>query len=250
MNIAYCYKQLGLNSGASLAEVKANYRKLARRYHPDVNPEDGQAKEKFIAVTEAYKLLVAVAPRETKPARQATPPPKKPTREPPAQAKQTRVKVATRQKPIENNAPGQTKQTRVKVATRQKPIEKNPPGQTKQTRVKVATRQKPIENNAALSELELQLKQNSYLQLQRLLKYQRFPRAIALVEALAQRMPLDREVRQWQAIAYQRWGRKLIAEGKLDKARSYLKKALKTDPHNRALWMEVERDFRQLERVY
>lgn len=228
MNIAYCYKQLGLNSGASLAEVKANYRKLARQYHPDVNPSDGQAREKFIAVTEAYKLLVAVAPRETQPARQPTPPPTTSTPEPPAQAKQTRVKVATRQKPIEKNAPSQGKQTRVKVATRER----------------------PIENNARLPELELQLKQNSYLQLQRLLKYQRFPRAIALVEGLAQRMPQDGEVRQWQAIAYQRWGRKLIAEGKLDKARSYLKKALKTDPHNRALWMEVERDFRQLERVY
>ena len=200
MNITDCYKQLGLNSGASLAEVKTSYRRLARQLHPDVNPHDRQAQEKFIAVTEAYKLLVAVAPRETQP------PPKKPTPEPTVKPKQTRVKVVRKQT--------------------------------------------PIENNAQFSDFELQLKQNSYLQLHRLLKYQRFPRAIALVEGLAQRMPQDREVRQWQAIAYQRWGRRLIAEGKLDKARSYLKKALKTDPHNRALWMEVERDFRQLERVY
>ncbi len=200
MDIADCYKQLGLHSGASLAEVKATYRRLARQFHPDVNPHDRQAREKFIAVTEAYKLLVAVAPRETQP------PPTKLTAE-------TTVK-------------------------------------SKQTRVKVVGKQTPIEKNSQFSEFELQLKQNSYLQLQQLLKYQRFPRAIALVEGLAQRMPQDREVRQWQAIAYQRWGRQLIAEGQLDKARSYLKKALKTDPHNRALWMEVERDFRQLERVY
>jgi len=200
MNIADCYKQLGLHSGASLAEVKTSYRRLARQLHPDVNPHDRQAQEKFIVVTEAYKLLVAVAPREIQP------PPKKTTPEPTVKPKQTRVKVVRKQR--------------------------------------------PIENNAHFSDLELQLKQNSYLQLHRLLKYQRFPRAIALVEGLAQRMPQDREVRQWQAIAYQRWGRQLIAEGKLDKARSYLKKALKTDPHNRALWVEVERDFRQLERVY
>jgi tetratricopeptide (TPR) repeat protein len=202
MNIADCYKQLGLNSGASLAEVKTSYRRLARQLHPDVNPHDRQAQEKFIAVTEAYKLLVAVAPRETQPPPTTT------------AARKTSPEPAPR------------------------------------TRVKVVRKQTPIENNAHFPDLELQLKQNSYLQLQRLLKYQRFPRAIALVEGLAQRMPQDREVRQWQAIAYQRWGRQLIAEGQLDKARSYLKKALKTDPHNRALWMEVERDFRQLERVY
>ncbi len=205
MDLAYYYQQLGLNLGASLAEVKANYRRLARLYHPDVNPENRQAQEKFIAITEAYKLLVAVAPRETQLPQQP------------------------------------------KVTTPAKP---EPMASTRQSKVKVSRKQIPIENNTQLPELELQLKQNSYLQLQQLLKYQRFPRAIALVEGLAQRMPQDREVRQWQAIAYQRWGRKLIAEGKLDKARSYLKKALKTDPHNRALWMEVERDFRQLERVY
>ncbi|NEP41760.1 MAG: DnaJ domain-containing protein, partial [Okeania sp. SIO2H7] len=186
---------LGLHSGASLAEVKASYRKLARQFHPDVNPGDRQAQEKFIAVTEAYKLLVAVAPRETQP-------PPKPTAQP------------------------------------------------KQTRVKVVRKQTPTEDNASSSELELLLKRNSYLQLQQLLKERRFPRAIALVEGLANRLPQDREVRQWQAIAYQRWGRQLIAEGNLDKARIYLKKALKTDPHNRALWTEVERDFRRLERVY
>ena len=86
--------------------------------------------------------------------------------------------------------------------------------------------------------------------MQGLLKYQRFPRAIALVEGLAQRLPQDREVRQWQAIVYQRWGRQLVNEKQLDKARIYLKKALKTDPHNQALWAEVEQDFRRMERIF
>ena len=67
---------------------------------------------------------------------------------------------------------------------------------------------------------------------------------------MAQRIPHDPEIRQWQAISYQRWGRQLITEKQVDKARNYLKKALKTDPHNRALWAEVERDFRQLEKIY
>jgi tetratricopeptide (TPR) repeat protein len=98
--------------------------------------------------------------------------------------------------------------------------------------------------------MDRRLKQHSYDQLQLLLKTQRFPRAIALVEGLAQRLPEDGEVRQWQAITYQRWGRQLIQTQQYDKARVYLKKALKTDPHNRALWAEVEREFQRLEKVY
>ncbi|MFP5274780.1 J domain-containing protein [Coleofasciculus sp.] len=100
-----------------------------------------------------------------------------------------------------------------------------------------------------LSEIEYQLKWTSYERLQQLLKEQRFARAIALVEGLAQRIPHDPEVRQWQAITYQCWGRYLVKNGQLNKARIYLKKALKTDPHNRSLWAEVERDFRRMEQM-
>jgi tetratricopeptide (TPR) repeat protein len=86
-----------------------------------------------------------------------------------------------------------------------------------------------------------------YSQLQQLLKEQRFPRAIALVEGLAQRLPKDLEVRQWQAITYQRFGRYLIGHQQVEKACIYLKKALKTDPHNKSLWYEVDRDFQRIE---
>ncbi|MBE9124619.1 MULTISPECIES: J domain-containing protein [unclassified Coleofasciculus] len=100
-----------------------------------------------------------------------------------------------------------------------------------------------------LSEVEYQLKWNSYEHLQQLLKERRFARAIALVEGLAQRIPQDPEVRQWQAITYQCWGRQLVKDGQWHKARIYLKKALRTDPHNRSLWAEVERDFRRMEQM-
>jgi curved DNA-binding protein CbpA len=121
-----------------------------------------------------------------------------------------------------------------------------------ETKVKTrVTRKEPeFRNNPRLTDLEQLLKQRGYLQLQGFLKAQRFPRAVALVDALAQRLPQDPEVRQWQAIAYQRWGRHAIADGDLDKARIYLKKALRIDPHNRSLWMEVERDFRRLEQIF
>ena len=122
--------------------------------------------------------------------------------------------------------------------------------QYQSTKVKITPKSPPIEFNPELTKEEQKIKENSYLQLQQLLKYKRFPRAIALIEGLAQRIPHDPEIKQWQAISYQRWGRQLITEKQVDKARNYLKKALKTDPHNRALWAEVERDFRQLEKIY
>jgi curved DNA-binding protein CbpA len=104
-----------------------------------------------------------------------------------------------------------------------------------------------VQVNPSLSPLEQQLKSSSYQQLQQLLRTQKFPRAIALVESLAQRMSRDPEVIQWQAIVYQQWGRFLIRDHQIDKARIYLRKALQTDPHNRSLWAEVEKDFRSIE---
>lgn len=46
MEIADCYRLLGLRTGASYEDVKAAYRRLARLYHPDANPANQlQAKE-------------------------------------------------------------------------------------------------------------------------------------------------------------------------------------------------------------
>ncbi|MEM8613568.1 MAG: molecular chaperone DnaJ, partial [Cyanobacteria bacterium P01_H01_bin.105] len=105
----------------------------------------------------------------------------------------------------------------------------------------------PVQTNPGLSDHEQKLKQDSYRQLQLLLKQQKYPRAIALVEGLAQRITHDSEVRQWQAITYQRWSRHLIDQGQLGKARIYLDKALKTDPLNKSLWVEINRDFQSIE---
>lgn len=51
------YEVLGLNKNATESEIKAAYRKLARKYHPDVNPKDKTAEEKFKEVNEAYEVL-------------------------------------------------------------------------------------------------------------------------------------------------------------------------------------------------
>ncbi|MEO0407902.1 MAG: J domain-containing protein [Cyanobacteria bacterium P01_A01_bin.135] len=184
MDLATCYRLLELPEGATVAQVKASYRRLARQLHPDVSVADASA-DRFIQLTDAYKALVtalATSQPHTAPPVNAAPPP----------------------------APAP-------------PV--SPP----------------------LSNADRKLKRHVYSQLQACLKNQRFARAVTLSEALAQRLPGDSEVRQWQAIAYQRWGRALITTGEETKAKGYLKKALRTDPNNRALWSEVERDLRRLD---
>jgi DnaJ-class molecular chaperone len=51
------YKILGVAKGASAEEIKKAFRKLARKYHPDVNPGDKKAEEKFKEINEAYEVL-------------------------------------------------------------------------------------------------------------------------------------------------------------------------------------------------
>jgi curved DNA-binding protein CbpA len=199
MDLGDCYRLLGLRSGASFADIKASYRRLAQQYHPDINPDDNKAKDKFIALTEAYRLLLQVVnPQEIAP-------------------QPTQTATVSRPEPTVTEKPKTTPKT------------------------------KPTPQPPQVSEKEQQLKWQTYEQLQIFLKQRRFPQAIALAEALAARLPEDAEVRQWQAIAYQIWGRVLIKENQPLKAKIYLKKALKTDPHNKALWNEVQRDFQKLE---
>lgn len=193
---------LGLRADASFEEVKTSYRRLARRYHPDMNPGDRAAEEKFIRITQAYQVLVESMPTATS------------------------STAATKAQPATTPA----------TAPHPKVTVKRPAASTVTVQI-----------NPDLTPEEQALKQKGFDQLQILFQAQKFPRAIALVDGLAQRLTSDAEVTQWQAIAYQRWGRYLIRHGHHDKARRALKKALRLDPHNKVLWQEVNRDFQRME---
>jgi len=213
MNIGDCYQILGLSSNATIAEVKNSYRRLARQYHPDVNPGNSRSQEQFIQINQAYQNLIHWL----------------------AQNSQQIAGI-----PAPQSAENSPTETRQKAA---QPAASNPTPEVG------AIHESPLQfqHHPNLSEFDKLLKQRAYVQLQQLLKYQRFARAIALVEGLVQRIPQDTEVRQWQAITYQRMGRYLIDMGDFEKAQIYLKKAIKTDPLNRSLLSEIQKEFRRLQ---
>src|SRR3989442_5699690 len=51
------YKVLGIKRDAKPEEIKKSYRRLARKYHPDVNPGDKSAEERFKQMSEAFDVL-------------------------------------------------------------------------------------------------------------------------------------------------------------------------------------------------
>lgn len=209
MNLAECYRILELSADADRQAIKASYRRLARQYHPDVNPGNPeQAHAKFVELTAAYNFLLARVGETTEIPSSVEPP-----------ASGTPVKTAVK--------------TTVKTQVKQRQNQAPPPPQPEPPK----------------SAHEQKLKWDSFQLLQQLFKKHSYLRAISLAESLAQRFIGDREVQQWQAIAYQQYGRHLMTKGELEKARVFLKKALRTDPHNRTLWSQVEQDFRQIEQM-
>lgn len=57
MKLNKCYQLLELVPGASLTDIKAAYRRLARLLHPDLHPTDRHAQKQFVLLNQAYKIL-------------------------------------------------------------------------------------------------------------------------------------------------------------------------------------------------
>lgn len=244
MDIIECYRLLQLTSAASQEEVKAAYRRLARQLHPDVNA-DHQAQEQFIRVTEAYKVLIKIAA-----SRSVAVPLRTPAAQPTSQASTPKVKISVQRPEPQQSQPQQSQPKQPQPSQPQPQSSQQPSAPEPPVPPSSPT---PIAEPSLTNELsaaEQKLKLDTHRQLADLMKRRSLPRAIATVEALQTRLPNDPEIRQWQALIYQRWGRQLIEERKLNQAKAYLKKALKTDPHNKSLWTEVEQDFKRIENTY
>jgi len=76
------YELLGVSRSAAVKDIRAAYRKLARKYHPDLNPGDKSAEEKFKQMQEAYEVLSYTKKRQVydqfgfnQPGQGGTPPP-------------------------------------------------------------------------------------------------------------------------------------------------------------------------------
>lgn len=184
MNLEQCYQLFNLQPGASATQIKGAYRKLARVMHPDVNPEDASAHNRFVTLTQAYELLLSVAE-----GRQVA------TMKPKSPAKPSAPPVVT------------------------------------------------------LSKQEAELKWSSYQKLQELLQQRELIKAVSLVEALSNRLGQDPDVCQWQGIVYYFFGQHLLDRCQVDKAKIYLKKALKADPQNPQLSEQVRAEYHKIEQM-
>lgn len=213
MHQSECYRLLGLPRNASWDDIKVAYRRLARKYHPDMNRDDPAAAEKFRFVQEAYQILkdveAGVLPK------QSTPPRSSPSQSAP-----------------HSKAPP--------------PPKSSPQPQKQPAKVKIEVKNVTHNVDPINSDPELKLKLDTLHRLQDLLKQRKYVVAIAIAEGMRERFPKSPEVVHWQAVAYHRYSNELILGGKLREAEVYLTKALSTDPGNRELCFEVRRDLERI----
>jgi curved DNA-binding protein CbpA len=232
MAAAHYYRILGLRTGADFEAVKLAYRNLARLYHPDVNPGDHLAKEKFVQITQAYQAIADELPAgvsKVSPRPAAKPEATAPDESAPSTPKPS---VAGRGA---STRPASTRSATTNSATK--------------NGISQAPSQPPIQQPPGGSETDQDLKQSSFTQLQSFLQNQRYPRAVALVEGLAHRFPNDPEIRQWHAITYYRWGQAAISDGNFTKSSACLKKAGRLDPLNRSLQQSLQQEWQRLAEV-
>lgn len=220
---------LGLSRNASPEDVKVAYRRMARKYHPDVNQGDPAAADKFRLVQEAYQILKDAAngvmpPPQPRASR--TPAPSAPT--PNSQPPTPTPKHATKTKPPTPNPQTPTQKTTPKIKIEIK---------------EVRQKQDPIATDP-----EVRLKIDMLGRLMELLKQKKYVVAIAIAEGLRERYKNAPEVIHWQAVTYQRRGSELLVAGKFKEAEAYLTKAMNTDPGNRELCFEVKRDLERMQR--
>jgi DnaJ domain len=236
MQLSECYRLLGLARNASPEDVKLAYRRMARKYHPDVNQGDPAAADKFRLVQEAYQILKDAA------AGVMPNPQKRPSSTPtPSRATQPKTTPQQTAKPSQQPA-AQSPQSQGASKANQKVEPKVTP------KIKVEVKDVRQKQDPLSDDPEVRLKIDMLGRLMELLKQKKYVVAIAIAEGLRERYKNSPEVIHWQAVSYQRRGSELLIAGKLKEAEAYLTKAMKTDPGNRDLCFEVKRDLERIMR--
>ena len=191
ITIEKSYKLLGLNSSASIDEIKAIYRQMAKKIHPDLNPHEPTARDRFNTLNQAYQLLLAV---HSEPDRIVP----NPELEPTAHSDGVRVNYVV-----------------------------DPP----------------------LSPQDLQLKIEVFESLEKLIRQENFTKAVSIVDMLAKVVPNCSDISKKQSEVYFKYAQDLVnRRSQFTLARTYLKAALKVDPHNQQRWQAVNREFNRIER--
>jgi tetratricopeptide (TPR) repeat protein len=211
-DLAWCYQILELPTDSTEQEIKLAYRKLARRYHPDLNPGNRNAEARFKQIALAYQTLLTAA------------------RQIPHTA-QTKSTAHTK-------SYSASTQPTTSAAT----------STSGRVRFYVKHQEQSKTRPSVLSPHERWLKTSTLNQIHSLLKREKWQQAVDVAEKLTTRFPDEPDVYQWLALTYHRWAKKLIERRQYERARIYLKKALQTDPHNKKLWLEIDRDYKSMER--
>lgn len=220
MHVSECYRVLGVPRNATLDDIKVAYRRLARKYHPDVNQNDPAATDKFRLVQEAYTML------------------------------KNADKADLSKEIFTKNTSTKTTSTKTTERSPSAPAP-SPPSKVPQPQSKIKIEVKQVNNQVdpINSDPELKLKLDMLRRVQDLLKQKKYVVAIAVVEGMSERFPSSTEVIHWKAVTYHRWSNELILVGKLREAEIYLNKALNTDPKNRELTFEVKRDLERVQQL-
>ncbi|WP_310488270.1 J domain-containing protein [Chamaesiphon sp. VAR_69_metabat_338] len=188
------YALFGLQPSASIEEIKMIYRQMAKEIHPDLNPNEPTARDRFYTLNQAYQLLLsarAIDDRQSDDASDAV-------------ARRDRVD-----------------RVRVNYVV-------DPP----------------------LSPPDLQLKQEVFENLEKLIRQENFEKAVSVIDLLARVVPDRPEISNKQSEIYFKYAQDLVnRRTRLNLARTYLKASLKLDPHNHQRWQAVERQFNRIERL-
>jgi hypothetical protein len=194
ITIEKSYALFGLNPSASVDEIKTIYRQMAKEIHPDLNPHDPTARDRFYTLNQAYQLLLSAS------------------------------SVSERVDADANS--GEDDRDCVDAV-----------------RVNYVV-------DPQLSPQDLQLKQEVFESLEKLIRQDNFVKAVSVIDLLVRVVPGRPEILKKQSEIYFKYAQDLVnRRTQLRLARTYLKASLKIDPHNQQRWQAVDRQFNRIERL-